>query len=227
MTSNSIQVLRAVLEVTHAEGFPQERKPDVQLIDYDGRSPLHHALEHRNFDMIKILIAAGALEGLIQPLSELVAAGMRETSNPPPPPHPQATSREQDQRGRWSSTFKKKGKVKELEKRLATSELEGSINEGRVMTEEAVWEVLYQDLETLQSQCSLDPSSALTLLAEHGYRLHDALEESQLRRNQLNSPETDRCIVCYSEADALIDNRTVYLPCGHVTCDSCWKSALP
>jgi len=222
VNTNSVHVMRAVLQTAFSEGFPIDKRPDVHLEDAEHRTPLGQALALRGFKCVKLLVAAGALDGLLPPISfctshRIVTNAAAEQSMPF---LAAVTKRIRDPLKRSER------RVKALENELCSS---GNEAQGMALNvlknDQDVERELYTSLESVATQTGLDPSSALTLLSDHQYDLQSALEShKKSRKMTLKVEEGEECIVCFDPVSDL--TRSVIMPCGHVTCDECWKGIL-
>ena len=224
--SNSVHVLKVILRAACSEGFPSNKKPNLRLTDDQQCLPIRHALNGHRFECIRLLVAAGALQGQLQPFFHILSEAATSIA---PGPSVQPSLFEAFLNNVADPLKRKEQKLKSFENELMTTEAFEEVLQAEVLeNQDAVCAVLLSAIEALVQQASLDPSSALTLLSENDYHLPAALDAaltnpSVLQTEQPSVPDKPAtCIVCFEEITDPAQ-LSIQLPCRHVTCNECWK----
>eukprot|EP00210_Caulerpa_lentillifera_P006623 g6328.t1 len=224
--TNSVEVLRVILRATANSTLSPDRSPVLDLQDQNDTTPLTVALKRRNFHCVRLLMAADCLQ--------LEHRHQRQNPSPPVSPVTPSGPSKSVTLLHTVSTFtdmfnRKDQKLKELQKELDLSR--GRQQEIRISTRsfqnlQEIQEELMTSLEVIKAQQGVDESTAQTLFVNSNFNLEQSLQSGQ-NLAQENSPvnTTGPCMVCFEDITPRNQCR-ISLPCGHVTCDSCWKGIL-
>ena len=223
--SNSVNVLKVILRAVCSEGFPSNKKPNLKLTDDHQCLPIRHALNGRRFECIRLLVAAGALQGQLQPFFHILSQAATSMA---PGPSVQPSLFEAFLSNVADPLKRKEQKMKSFENELMLTEAFEEVPRAEVLeNQDAVCAVLLSAIDALVQQASLDPSSALTLLSENDYHfpaaLDAALKNPPALQTEPSVPDAPiSCIVCFEEITDPAQ-LSIRMPCHHVTCNDCWK----
>lgn len=222
--NNSVHVLRVVLQTAFANGFPVDKRPDIHLENAEHGAPLYRALALRRFECVKLLVAAGALEGLLHTHRTRYArrVWLDDAAAGPSTSPSFFSTLSQYVRDPLKRT-EQKLKAFEFALHHSPSEIDDGVEVKVLKNEEEVVSAFWSDLDVVMSQTGMDPSSALTRFSNHQYDLQAALEshrDADTRTEFSESQDSLQCIVCFEKRSA---KHFVKMPCGHATCNECWK----